>query len=141
MDWQVMGFGNFSGRGENDMILRNVNNGGVEVYDLSNNQITNAAFMGTVGLNWQFSGVGNFSGVGGETDLLLRNSVFCRRRHQPRRPVPARIRPGSPAPTMGPGTRTPEMEVSGPVPKKNVALVIVVASVTSDEGEFTGVHV
>jgi len=23
MDWQVMGFGNFSGRGENDMILRN----------------------------------------------------------------------------------------------------------------------
>jgi hypothetical protein len=49
---QVMGFGNFSSRGENDMILRNVNTGGVEVYDLSNNQITGAAFMGTVGLNW-----------------------------------------------------------------------------------------
>jgi hypothetical protein len=26
----------------------------VEVYDLNNNQITGAAFMGTVGLNWQF---------------------------------------------------------------------------------------
>jgi hypothetical protein len=73
LDWQVMGFGNFSGLGENDMILRNVNTGGVEVYDLSNNQITGAAFMGTVGLNWQFSGVGNFSGLG-ESDMLLRNS-------------------------------------------------------------------
>jgi hypothetical protein len=47
--------------------LRNANTGGVD-------QITNAAFMGTVGLNWQFSGVGNFSGNPGETDLLLRNS-------------------------------------------------------------------
>jgi hypothetical protein len=46
----------------------------LEVYDISNNQITNAAFIGTVGLNWQFLGVGNFSGVPGETDLLLRNS-------------------------------------------------------------------
>jgi len=42
------------------MILRNSNTGGVEVYDISNNQITGAAFMGAVGLNWQFSGVGNF---------------------------------------------------------------------------------
>jgi len=73
MDWQVMGFGNFSSRGETDMIMRNVNNGGVEVYNISNNQITGAAFMGTVGLNWQFSGVGNFSGRG-ESDMLLRNS-------------------------------------------------------------------
>src|SRR5260370_16640984 len=69
-----MGFGNFSGMpGETDMILRNVNTGGVEVYDIANNQITGAAFMGTVGLNWQFSGVGNFSGRG-ESDMLLRNS-------------------------------------------------------------------
>jgi hypothetical protein len=67
------GFGNFSSRGENDMILRNVNTGVVEVYDLNNNQITGAAFMGTVGLNWQFSGIGNVSGLG-ESDMLLRNS-------------------------------------------------------------------
>jgi hypothetical protein len=58
-------------RGE--VLLRNVNNGGLEVYDIANNQITNAAFIGTVGLDWQFSGVGNFSGVAGEIDLLLRN--------------------------------------------------------------------
>src|SRR5262245_6104018 len=73
LDWQVMGFGNFSSRGETDMILRNANNGGVEVYDISNNQITGASFLGTVGLNWQFSGVGNFSGLG-ESDMLLRNA-------------------------------------------------------------------
>src|SRR5262245_54188983 len=31
-------------------------------------------------------------------------AIFFRRRHQPRRPPQAKIRPGSPAPTMGPGT-------------------------------------
>jgi hypothetical protein len=42
----------------------------VEVYDLNNNQITGAAFMGTVGLNWQFSGI----------LAVLRRRVFLRRR-------------------------------------------------------------
>ena len=55
------------------MLLRNANTGGLEVYDIANNAITNAAFIGTIGLDWRFSGVGNFSGVPGETDLLLRN--------------------------------------------------------------------
>ena len=32
------------------------------------------------------------------------HAIFCRRRHQPRRPPLARINPGSPAPAMGPGT-------------------------------------
>jgi hypothetical protein len=41
MDWQSMGFGNFSSLGETDMLLRNVNTGGLEVYDIHNNQITN----------------------------------------------------------------------------------------------------
>jgi hypothetical protein len=34
-------------------------------------------------------------------------AVRCRRRHQPRRPPHASIRPGSPAPAMGPGTAMP----------------------------------
>jgi hypothetical protein len=51
------------------MLLRNGDTGGLEVYDIANNQITNAAFIGTVGRDWVFSGLGNFSGV----DLLLRN--------------------------------------------------------------------
>jgi hypothetical protein len=65
---------NFSSRGTSDMLLRNSNTGGLEVYDINSNQITGAAFIGTIGLDWQFSGVGNFSGVPGETDLLLRNN-------------------------------------------------------------------
>jgi hypothetical protein len=55
------------------MILRNSNTGGLEVYDIANNQLTGASFIGNVGVEWQFSGVGNFSSVPGETDLLLRN--------------------------------------------------------------------
>ena len=73
LDWQFSGIGNFSGRGQSDMLLRNSNSGGLEVYDIANNAVTNAAFIGTVGLDWQFSGVGNFSGIARETDLLLRN--------------------------------------------------------------------
>jgi len=34
-------------------------------------------------------------------------AIFCRRRHQPRRPAPAKISPGNPAPAMGPGTAAP----------------------------------
>jgi hypothetical protein len=30
--------------------------------------------------------------------------IFCRRRHQPRRPPHAITKPGSPAPAVGPGT-------------------------------------
>jgi hypothetical protein len=55
------------------MLLRNSATGDLELYDIANNAIANAAFVGTVGMDWHFSGVGNFSGVAGETDLLLRN--------------------------------------------------------------------
>ncbi len=34
-----MGFGNFSSRGETDMILRNATSGGVEVYDIAGTSI------------------------------------------------------------------------------------------------------
>src|SRR6516225_2843778 len=39
-----------------------------------------------------------------ERIALEAQAIFFRRRHQPRRPPLARIRPGSPAPAMGPGT-------------------------------------
>ena len=45
---------NFNSRGENDMILRNVNTGGGEVYDIAN-KITGATLLGTVGLDWQLA--------------------------------------------------------------------------------------
>src|SRR5438270_12753961 len=54
------------------MLLRNVNTGGLEVYDVANNQITNAAFLGTIGLDWQFAGIAPIHAPGA-SDLVLRN--------------------------------------------------------------------
>jgi hypothetical protein len=68
----VTGFGDFSTRNEGDMLLRNKNTGGLELYDISNNQITGAFFLGTIGLDWQFAGIGPVHGTG-ESDLVLRN--------------------------------------------------------------------
>jgi hypothetical protein len=73
LNWQFSGIGNFSSLGETDMILRDSNSGGFQVYDIKNNAITGSAFMGAVGLDWQFSGIGNFSGRG-TSDMLLRDA-------------------------------------------------------------------
>jgi hypothetical protein len=71
-DWQFVGLGGFNGTDTTDMMLRNSSTGGFEVYDISNNNITNAAFLGAIGLEWQVMGFGNFSSLG-ETDMMLRN--------------------------------------------------------------------
>jgi hypothetical protein len=41
------------------------------VYDISNNQITSAVFIGTVGLDWQVAGFGPMHGPG-TSDMALR---------------------------------------------------------------------
>jgi hypothetical protein len=65
--------GNFSGvPGETDLLLRNSKTGGLEVYDINNNQLTGAAFLGTVGLDWQFAGIARVHAPGA-SDLVLRN--------------------------------------------------------------------
>jgi hypothetical protein len=77
VEWQPMGFGtfgSFGSFGETDMILRDVNTGDLQVYQIDSNEITTSAFLGTIGLEWEFSGVGNFSGAG-TSDLLLRDSI------------------------------------------------------------------
>src|SRR5262249_56043076 len=56
-----------------DMLLRNTSTGGFEVYDIANNNITNAAFLGTVGLTWRVAGFGDFN-HDAMTDMMLRNS-------------------------------------------------------------------
>jgi len=58
--------------GETDLLLRNNKTGGLELYDISNNQLTGAAFIGAVGLDWQFAGIGPVNAAG-ESDLVLRN--------------------------------------------------------------------
>jgi hypothetical protein len=53
-------------------LLRNSKTGGLEVYDIANNQLTNAAFIGAVGLDWQFAGIAPIHAPGA-SDLVLRN--------------------------------------------------------------------
>ena len=55
------------------MLLRNSNTGGLEVYDIGNSQITNAASSERSASIGSFREWVIFSGVPGETDLLLRN--------------------------------------------------------------------
>jgi hypothetical protein len=39
------------------MVLRNFKTGAVEVYDIANNQITNAVQMGSIGSDWNTGGI------------------------------------------------------------------------------------
>jgi probable HAF family extracellular repeat protein len=73
-EWQLAGFGDFSGDDATDMILRNTATGGLQVYDISNNRIIGTAFMGAVGLDWQVAGFGNFGSNPDETDMIMRNT-------------------------------------------------------------------
>jgi len=56
------------------MILRNSSTGAFEAYYVSGNNITNAALVGTVGLDWNFAGIGNFDGASSLSELMLRNA-------------------------------------------------------------------
>ena len=74
LEWQVAGFGDFSGHAnETDMLMRNANTGAFEIYDISNNAIASAASMGQVGLEWQVVGFGPINGAGA-SDMLMRNT-------------------------------------------------------------------
>ena len=64
----------FDGSDASDIIMRSGTSGAFEIYDISNNNITNSVAMGQVGLEWTVSGFGNFSSKPGETDMLMRSS-------------------------------------------------------------------
>jgi hypothetical protein len=55
------------------MLMRDANNGTLDVYEISHNAIVTATRLGAVGSEWSFLGVGDFSGNPGETDMLMRN--------------------------------------------------------------------
>ena len=56
MEWQSAGIAPVHSAGSSDLVLRNVNTGAFEVYDIANNQLTGAASLGQVGLDWQLGG-------------------------------------------------------------------------------------
>jgi hypothetical protein len=70
LNWQMAGVSNHGT--QSDLVLRDSGTGGLEIYNINNNQITGATFFGTVGLDWQPSGFGDFSSRN-EGDMLLRN--------------------------------------------------------------------
>jgi len=57
------------------LVLRNVNTGAFEVYNIANNQITGAAPLGSVGLDWQLGGfavdppTGSSASMGDSSDV------------------------------------------------------------------------
>jgi serralysin len=56
------------------MVLRNKNTGKFELYNISNNSITSASNLGTVGLTFQVAGFGDFN-ADGTTDMMLRSTT------------------------------------------------------------------
>jgi hypothetical protein len=78
-NWQFVGLGRFFDGDTTDMMLRSTSTAGgtpagaFEVYDIANNNITGAAFLGTVGLDWQVAGFADFN-HDSMTDMVLRNS-------------------------------------------------------------------
>ena len=63
--------------GASDLVLRNVNTGQFEVYDIANNQLTGAAPLGAVGRDPQLGGfaadppTGSMTSSGGSTSQLV----------------------------------------------------------------------
>src|SRR5262249_58962600 len=66
--------GTFQAGDSSDMLLRNSSTGAFEAYYVSGNNITNAALVGTVGLDWHFAGIGGFDGASSLSELMLRNA-------------------------------------------------------------------
>ena len=75
LEWQVAGFGDFSGNAnETDMLMRDSSTGAFELYDISNNQLAGAVALGQVGLEWQVVGFGPIAGAGA-SDMLMRDTA------------------------------------------------------------------
>ena len=77
LDWQFAGIAPANGAGTSDLVLRNVNSGAFEVYDIANNQLTGAAPLGAVGTDWQLGGfavdppTGSMGSSDGSTSQLM----------------------------------------------------------------------
>ena len=97
LDWQFAGIAAANGAGTSDLVLRNVNSGAFEVYDIANNQLTGAASLGSVGLDWQVAGIaadpptgstGNADGSTSQLQWRRRELEHC---HCQRRDITAAI--------------------------------------------------
>jgi hypothetical protein len=68
--------------GASDLVLRNINTGAFEVYDIAGNQLIGAASLGQVGLDWQLGGfaadaqTGSMGGSGSTSQLVQAMAAF-----------------------------------------------------------------
>jgi hypothetical protein len=82
LDWQYAGIAPVHAPGASDLVLRNVNTGAFEVYDIAGNQLIGAASMGQVGLDWQHGGfaadppTGSMGGSGSTAQLVQAMAGF-----------------------------------------------------------------
>jgi hypothetical protein len=58
-----------NGADTSDMVLRNVNTGAFQVYNIANNQLTGSASLGAVGLDWQLGGFAGVSSSGSSASM------------------------------------------------------------------------
>jgi hypothetical protein len=56
LDWQFAGIAPIHAPGASDLVLRNINTGAFQVYNIANNQLTGSASLGAAGLDWQLGG-------------------------------------------------------------------------------------
>ena len=56
MDWQFAGVAPILTADTSDLVLRNVNTGTFQVYNIANNHLTGSAPLGAVGVEWQLGG-------------------------------------------------------------------------------------
>ncbi|HMC09881.1 MAG TPA: hypothetical protein VKH44_01270, partial [Pirellulaceae bacterium] len=56
LEWQFAGVAPIRGADASDLVLRNVNTGAFQVYNIANNQLMGSAPLGQVGSEWQLGG-------------------------------------------------------------------------------------
>ena len=64
-DWQFAGVAPVSAAGRSDLVLRDVNTGAFQAYNIAFNSLTGSASLGAVGLDWQLGGLGAMGGSSG----------------------------------------------------------------------------
>ena len=76
LDWQFAGIAPVHAAGASDLVLRNVNSGAFEVYDIAGNALVGAASLGAAGLDWQLGGFAASSPAGamGSADQPMSNA-------------------------------------------------------------------
>jgi hypothetical protein len=62
-----------NGDGTADLLLRNDQTGGLQVYNIKDDKIVGTAFLGVIGTDWMYAGVGPIADDSSQ-NLLLRNT-------------------------------------------------------------------